>query len=847
MKQGFCPALLESRLSAQYINPGDPLWVTLIWQNQGDRPASEDYRFFLDGTFGHQRKLEDKQFDFRVKGTALPSTSRWAPGQIVAVTLKWDVAKEWSGTYELRVGMMDREGVPVSFVGSKDTPVRSQCVGTIDTSWNFGRPWVFEHAHPVEAVYRNPLSVSVEKQEKAVIHLSDGIVVELEDSRPVLCSIGVGELTRRFSCAVPQTVLRERESDGVYREGEEDCVVSWSRVESDSKHAVYHAEASVNGTPAAGFDVVWSVEGREAKVTVCNRLEFDSYELLELRYDTLAELSQGTLLDFWGSGREIPIAESIPAFFEKKYDVRNAAALYDDQAMILVESLHIDSLLTTGILCTGDGQRGFIGGSIVCRVKAAAGIPSIPVKEPPVFTIELPDLAGKKPTWQEAAKLWRRGLQSNPAKELYRNTYFYKQLATWGPLPDEKWKTADLYGTTQNLFRTVTFDQITENAKNFAKLTDGVRQILYVAGWQKGGFDNTYPEPYDAEERCGGLDGLRRCLEEARQYNVVTGLHDNFDDVSTPKVGEFPYTAIDEYGGKWRGWIWPAGMTYIMGLRKYVDSGVAKERIEKMCQLLPLKDTYHLDVLSAEVCRYDFDPEHPASAQDNLQAKLDIIDEFRRYGLDVTSEVLTHPFVGKAGFMLHNRVDPKGEFLPGDRFVPLVQMIYHGTVGYCAPSYSRTELLWGILLGGQTFYEEHITGELCISRYYLQNVPSMMLYGRKMEDFNKNGDCAVAVYEGNSRIETDFAAERYTVVIDGNVVAKDFTTFAPGNHPGVWLGYSMDGGEMRYPAPQELKNAASLTAVTLTVADDGEPVAVRIDGDEIVLQMPAMTPVRVSC
>ena len=45
----FKPVLLSSRISANYVNPGESLWVTLVWQNQGDNPAERDFRFFSKG------------------------------------------------------------------------------------------------------------------------------------------------------------------------------------------------------------------------------------------------------------------------------------------------------------------------------------------------------------------------------------------------------------------------------------------------------------------------------------------------------------------------------------------------------------------------------------------------------------------------------------------------------------------------------------------------------------------------------------------------------------------------------------------------------------------------------
>lgn len=846
MKDGFCPALLSCRLSDNYLNPRETLWVTMVWQNTGSAPAGDDYAFFLDGAFGHQRKIEGCAYDFRVTASSLPGTSRWLPGDTVTVTCKWTADVAWSGTFHLSVGLMDGEGVPLSISGPAGAAVRAYPVGDVDVSWNFGRPWVAAHRHPVSQTFADPVSPLPQRQQNAPVSIcaADGIALRLSANRPRLLALGTADDMRPLLCGDVRVLLRSRGKDAVLREGCGDCRIQWAVIHTDERAVVYHAEAANGGEPAASFDLRWSVEGRTAKVTVENRVEYASYELLEVRYDSLAELQQGHLLDFYGAGREISIQDSEPAFFEKKYDTRNAAALYDDRMLALVESPHIDSLLTTGIVQVNGERAGIIGGSIVCRVRARGDMPSIPVQTPPEFTIEIPALAGERPTWKTAARLWRRGLAPNGAHELYRNTYFYKQLATWGPEPEEKWQ-RDPVGTTQNLFRAVSFREILENARKFARLTDEPSQILYIAGWQEHGFDTDYPEPYGAEPRCGGMDALRDVLGSGQDENIILSLHDNFDDISFDHAS-CPYTAMDENGQPWRGWVWAGGMTYIMGLKKYVSSGAARERIDRMKRLLPLHDTYHLDVLSAEVCRYDFDPAHPASAQDSLDAKLKIIEEFNRHGLDVTSEMLSHAFIGKIGFALHTRIDTESHYLPGDRFVPLAQMIYHGIIGYCAPGRTVKDMLWAILLGGQTFYEEDITGPLCVGRYYLQNIPAMRLYGRRMLDFEEENGKARAIYEGNSCVTANFNQEKYEIVVDGQLIGKDFTTFTQGNHPGVWLAYSLRGGEMRYPVPPALVSARGINAAILTEDGVGAAVQAWIEDGEIMLRMPKETPVRIS-
>jgi hypothetical protein len=409
-------------------------------------------------------------------------------------------------------------------------------------------------------------------------------------------------------------------------------------------------------------------------------------------------------------------------------------------------------------------------------------------------------------------------------------------------LPEEKYRTLDPHPSTQNLYKTLTFDEIAENSRQFANLTDNTRQIMYFTGFQKGGFDNAYPYPFDTEPRCGSLEDLRRCILNLREHNVYAGLHDNFDDVASMHVNDFPYVAEDEEGGPWRGWLWPAGQTYIMGYKRYVESGLMAERVKTMLGLLPLKDTYHLDVLTAETLRYDFNPENPASAEDSYRAKMAVVDEWNRYGIDITSEMLSHPSVGKIGFALHTRLDTREVFIPGDSYVPLVPMVYHGFIGYGAPSRSVSEMLWGLLIGGHTFYEEDITGELCVSRFYIQNIPAMKLYGKEMTGFVKENNFARADYGEGSYVEADFNEGTYKAVVNGVLIGRDFSTFVPANRLGAWLAYSLSGNPVKYPRP---KGFGDMKAFVLTTKGIGAEIKCLqgLDQETVTLALPPKTPV----
>ena len=57
--------------------------------------------------------------------------------------------------------------------------------------------------------------------------------------------------------------------------------------------------------------------------------------------------------------------------------------------------------------------------------------------------------------------------------------------------------------------------------------------------------------------------------------------------------------------------------------------------------------TTHVDVLSYYAIRNDWDPAHPASGIRNLEAgRYRVLDEYRKRGIDVSSEALRYPMIG---------------------------------------------------------------------------------------------------------------------------------------------------------------------------------------------------------
>jgi hypothetical protein len=250
-------------------------------------------------------------------------------------------------------------------------------------------------------------------------------------------------------------------------------------------------------------------------------------------------------------------------------------------------------------------------------------------------------------------------------------------------------------------------------------------------------------------------------------------------------------------------------------------------------------------VLSSELLRYDFDPKFPASADKSHKAKLAIVEEFNKYGIDLTSESLLHPFVGHIGHALHPRENRKTVLFKGDQHILLVPFIYHGTIAYCGQPKDQESTLFAMIRGSRVFPHEEGFRMKDVKDIYIQHLPIDVFYDKKMDKIEKINDTIKVVYDANSYVVVNIKKRTYKIVNDGVTVGKDWTTFVKGTKPNTWLAYSVKGGEMEYDAPSGWSSNSNLKAYTLSFEGTGSEVPFKIEGGKIKLTMPAETPVKI--
>ena len=124
----------------------------------------------------------------------------------------------------------------------------------------------------------------------------------------------------------------------------------------------------------------------------------------------------------------------------------------------------------------------------------------------------------------------------------------------------------------------------------------------------------------------------------------------------------------------WQSREWTGEVSFIQGLAKYME-GPGVERVRYTCERYKLPQTTHVDVLSYYAIRNDWDPKHPASGIRNLrQGRYRVLEEFAKHGVDVTSEALRYPMIGKISCVWYAQTSETCPF--GGKPVPLLPLIY---------------------------------------------------------------------------------------------------------------------------------------------------------------------------
>ncbi|MCL5270008.1 MAG: endo-alpha-N-acetylgalactosaminidase family protein [bacterium] len=213
----------------------------------------------------------------------------------------------------------------------------------------------------------------------------------------------------------------------------------------------------------------------------------------------------------------------------------------------------------------------------------------------------------------------------------------------------------------------MTFTEALEAIRQVAALTGGLKQIVYLVGWQFDGHDSKYPawsevnarlkRPEDPEARAS----LLWLMREARQYNAVVSLHVNMVNAyeNSPLWREYVDKDLigkNEKGDYLDGGFWGGEQAYVVCAPREWEDGLAQRRIDALLEMLPIAEAgpIHVDAFIATAS-----PWHKVTVGDSAAAMNLILDYWLARGVDVTIEDIDYQFVGRVPMVWHYNVDER--------------------------------------------------------------------------------------------------------------------------------------------------------------------------------------------
>jgi len=733
---------------------------------------------FLDMEFGHQRFLEGMPTKRRIYFDVLP-VREIKSGQIFTFGIRYKGDLTWGGTYTISVGAES----------AKETVMEAAQIGEVDIGWGWGIPCMLRDRKPIHKAF----SDCEEIQKDTVSEKPIDLHFTFFDGHEVFCQ-NTYELTKTEKGFL---------------------------VDAGGYARFTLARTEQNGT------VTYTVEDFSDGIK-------DGVLLLETRIK-LFEKRQGKAAVFQGGGRLFDIEGAFPVGYEYKYDLRLAAMAYDKQDICIAEMHCPDDRLYAGVSDSGFCTQGII----VHRARQKER--TVLVKDSHKITVTVlskEELEG----WQTAARFLRKDLKRPENQDFLTDKIYYMFHVTEGPKPPDGMVKKYSPFPIARLEAFMSLKEVAKIIKEYHNFFGGIRQMPYIGGFQKGGFDSGFICPYETDERVGTASELKQLVEESRSlYGASVGLHDNFDDNNLFELDD-DVICLDETQQPWMGWFWAGGMSHIISPQKYLATGKAQQKIEKMIETYGIKDSTHLDVLTSEPLRYDFDENNPSTATDNIRAKQQLVREFNKRGLSVTSETMIHPFAGLVTCAVNSRDEHDAIYFGNDSYIPLGSMVYHGIFPNCGSGDNDYEFLWQLLKGYAGQIGEEHKKQAVLDKIYLLNLAILPFLTLQIERFEEDGDKHRAVYSDQSYIEVDFESLSYEIVFDGRLCGKNFTSMVKA--PDGYILYSRDGGEVCYPLPKELENMP-LTAVKLSFDGECGQAQTEISENTVSICLDAGVPVKI--
>jgi hypothetical protein len=381
------------------------------------------------------------------------------------------------------------------------------------------------------------------------------------------------------------------------------------------------------------------------------------------------------------------------------------------------------------------------------------------------------------------------------------------------------------------------FGEAMELIRRVKRLTGGAKQVVYLEGWKRPGQDDGL-----VNDRLGSADQLRSLIRSAKSENAIVSVNDDYHAAYSQSPAWDPSIIERDPSGELAlaGDIQSGGPAYLISPGKYLKK--AADRARKTVQALGIEKTIHLDPLSGDVDRIDYNPDSAAGRHQSIASKLAIVSEFNKLGLDVTSDVLTAPFVTRISHFWRGGSSSLRHWSEEER-IPLIPMIYHGKVTAGGDAQTDSDIL-DLLLSGWTSsatLTKSTTDAQIKDLYYLITLPWTGLASREIAGYEKKGSVERVLYSASTYVEVDRQKKSYKIVRDGTTIASNFSTMITMPDGKITV-YSRDGGRISIDLPEQWKDEDK---VTITQPAGSGLSSYKIKDDKIELKALPRVPYRI--
>jgi hypothetical protein len=426
--------------------------------------------------------------------------------------------------------------------------------------------------------------------------------------------------------------------------------------------------------------------------------------------------------------------------------------------------------------------------------------------------------------WADAAA-WE-GDRTYKFEPLYHEAIIYKLWLDSLNLPKPNFTYAECLPIIQRLHR----------------ISGGLKQIIHLFGWQGRGHDTGFPGHSEFNPRLGSREDLVQLIESAREWNCIVSLHANFDD-SYVAHKEYDPSLLSRDPSGAKVWFYNTMVnapTYSISHTLANESGYTDRRIAELVQLLPLRESIHLDAHRPYNEVWLEDGTFISAECEIQRGMIPIREKFRQYGLDLSIEGTASE---KRGLYTWGWIQPS--FLH-----PYMTMMTHGRFpgvwrGGMSRDCARTRVEGHALgISNAQLSEPGQTEADVTACFYLDWMYTEIMRRKKMTDYRiGDWDTGIeAVYADNTRVTAGHGGAPIEAWYEGIPIARGDDRFLPWREDTIFL-YSRKGGMQEWTLPESwAKHDLQLKEVSST--GDASAIAFERIDRTIRVQASAGIPLR---